>query len=154
MKRFRFPLRPVAVLRAHRQARAREAFAAAVHAYVQTEEHLGALQTRRRDLEVLMHDGRRETFHAADEISFWGAYRLVCAEEITAERAVIEARAKMEERRQQYMEAHRAVKVVEKLESKAREAYRLQTEREAQLELDELAGLRTARRMAEAAHSS
>jgi flagellar FliJ protein len=154
MKRFRFPLRPVAVLRAHRQARAREAFAASVHVYVQAEEQLGALHTRRQELEVVMHDGRRETFHAADEISFWGAYRLVCAEEIAAERVVIEARAKMEASRQQYMEAHRAVKVVEKLELKARGAYRQQVEREAQLELDELAGLRTARRMAEAAHSS
>ena len=35
MKRFRFPLRPVTVLRAHKELRAREAFAAAVHAYVQ-----------------------------------------------------------------------------------------------------------------------
>jgi flagellar FliJ protein len=154
MKRFRFPLRPVAVLRAHRQARAREAFAASVHAYVQAEESLAALHARRQELETVMHDGRRETFQAADEVSFWGAYRLVCAEEITGERAVIEARARMEESRQLYMEAHRAVKVVEKLEFKARQAHRLQAERESQLELDELAGLRIARRMAEAAHAS
>ena len=52
MKRFRFPLRPVAILRAHHQARAREAFAAAVHAYVTAEEGLAAMRRRRCELEA------------------------------------------------------------------------------------------------------
>jgi flagellar FliJ protein len=146
MKKFRFPLRPVAVLRAHRQARAREAFAAAVHVYVQAEESHAAVRARRESLAAVMHDGRRQTFHAADEVAFWAAYRRVCEEELVAERATIEARAAMEARRRDYLEAHRAVRVVEKLEQKARTVYRLATEREAQVELDELAGLRTARR--------
>ena len=148
MKRFRFPLRPVAVLRAHRQARAREAFAASVHTYVEAEEKLATLRAQLRELEAIMHDGRRASFRAADEVSFWGAYRLACTEELTAERLMIEARALMEERRQQYLECHRAVKVVEKLEQKARTNYRLETDRAAQVELDELAGFRVARRLA------
>ena len=40
------------------------------------------------------------------------------------------------------------MKVVDKLEQKARTTYRLETAREAQLELDELAGFRVARRLA------
>jgi len=148
MKRFHFPLRPVAVLRAHRQARAREAFAASVHAYVLPRKTWPSCTQRRGDPGAVMHDGRRETFKPADEISFCGAYRLVCEDEVKSERSVIEARAAMEERRQDYMEAHRAVKVVEKLELKARNEYRLETAREAQLELDELAGFRVARRLA------
>ena len=148
MKKFRFSLRPVAVLRAHRQALAREAFAAAVHAYVQAEEHLAGVRARREELGTAMHDGRRQNFKAADEIAFWGAYRRVCDEEVAAERALIDARARMEERRQAYMEAHRAVRIVEKLEQKARTVYRQEVERESQKELDEMGGFRVARRLA------
>jgi flagellar FliJ protein len=148
MKKFRFPLRPVAVLRAHRQARAREAFAASVHAYVEAEEHLAGVRSRRGELETFMHDGRRATFRAADEVAFWGAYRRVCEDEIGSERALIEARARMDGRRQEYMEAHRAVKIVEKLEQKARSGHRLEVERETQQEIDEMGGFRVARRLA------
>jgi flagellar FliJ protein len=148
MKKFRFPLRPVAVLRAHRQARAREAFAASVHAYVAAEENLAAIRARQAGLETVMHDGRRATFRAADEAAFWGAYRRVCEEVIVAERGLIEARTRMEERRQEYLEAHRAVRVVEKLEQKARRAHRQEGERESQQELDEMGGFRVARRLA------
>ena len=148
MKKFRFPLRPVAVLREHHQSRTREAFAAAVHTFVQAEESLAKKRHERQDLETVMHDGRRATFRAADEISFWDAYRRVCDEEIASERVVFEARNAMEESRQKYLEAHRAVKVIEKLEQKARTGHRLEVEREAQNESDELAGLRVARRLA------
>jgi flagellar export protein FliJ len=54
----------------------------------------------------------------------------------------------MDESRKIYLEAHRAVKVVENLELKARTEHRLEVEREAQLESDELAGLRVGRRLA------
>jgi flagellar FliJ protein len=148
MKKFRFPLRPVAVLREHEQARTREAFAATVHTFVQAEAKLTAKRAERRDLEVMMQDGRRVTFKAADEISFWDAYRRVCDGEIKCEQVVLAARTAMEESRQKYLEAHRAVKVVEKLEQKARTEHRLGVDREAQLESDELAGLRVARRLA------
>lgn len=150
MKRFFFPLRSVAVLRAHRQTQAREVFSAAVHRYVQAEEAQQRGAAQQRGLEEIISTGRRATFSAADEISFWGAYRAACAEQVAVERAVIEARAHMETRRLQYLEAHRAVKVIEQLEQKARVDYRRASERTAQNELDELAGLRSARRLAEA----
>lgn len=154
MKKFHFPLRPVAVLREHHQARTREIFASAVHAYVEAEAQMTAKRNERQDLETVMHDGRRATFRAADEISFWDAYRRVCDEEMKSEQALFVARAKMEECRQKYLEAHRAVKVVEKIEEKARTNHRLAVEREAQLESDELAGLRVARRLAASTVSS
>ena len=148
MKKFFFSLRSVAVLRAHRQARAQEIFAAAVHVYVQAEEAQQRVVAQQRALEGLIAMGRRATFSAADEITFWGAYRTACAEQVSAERAVIEARVTMEKRRADYLEAHRAVKVIEQLEQKARTDYRRASERSAQNELDELAGLRSARRLA------
>jgi|GEM_PF-481368 len=154
MKKFRFPLKPVAILREHRQARAREAFAAAVHVFVQAEECMAAKRGELRNLETVMQDGRRATFRAADEISFWDAYRRVCDEERQSEQVVREKRAAMEESRRNYLEAHRAVKVIEKLEQKARTEHRLEMEHEAQLETDEIAGMRVSRRSAASAHTS
>lgn len=146
MKKFRFPLRPVAVLRLHRQARAREFFATAAQVYVKAEEHLAGIRTQRSELETVMQDGRRESFRAADEVSFWGAYRQVCAAELESERKVIESRAAMEKCRDEYLIAHREVKVVEKLEQNARQRYRLEYDRMAQVELDEMASARFSRR--------
>ena len=154
MKKFRFPLRPVAILREHQQARTREVFATAVHNYVEAESRLSAKRAERQDLEAVMHDGRRATFKAADEISFWDAYRRVCDEEVKTEQAVREARTVMEDARQKYLEAHKAVKVVEKLEQKARTKHRQAVDREAQAESDEQAGLRVARRLAESTITS
>ena len=154
MKKFRFPLRPVAILREHEQARTREAFAAAVHNFVEAESRLAAKRAERHDLEAVMHDGRRATFKAADEISFWDVYRRLCDEELKTEQAVRDARTAMESSRQKYLEAHKAVKVVEKLEQKARTKHRQAADHEAQVESDELAGLRVARRLAESTVTS
>jgi flagellar FliJ protein len=148
MKRFHFPLRPVAILRAHQQARAREIFAAAVSEYGKAWDRLAALQARQRDLEARMQAGRRTIYRAADEVSALAAYHGTCTEVTKADQAVTAARAVMDERREQYLEAHRAVKVVDKLELKARTAYRQEVERESQIELDEMAGFRVARRLA------
>ncbi len=154
MKKFRFPLRPVVILREHHQARTREAFATAVRVFSEAGTQLDRKRDERRETETLMQNGRRETFRAADEISLWDAYRRICDGEKQAEQAVQAARAAMEESRQKYIEAHRAVKVVEKLEQKARTEHRLGAEREAQLESDELAGLRAGRRLAAATVST
>jgi flagellar FliJ protein len=53
---------------------------------------------------------------------------------------MIAARAEMEKRRSEYMEAHRRLEVVNRLETKARTVYRLASQREEQVEFDELAG--------------
>ncbi|MEO6995732.1 MAG: flagellar FliJ family protein [Lacunisphaera sp.] len=154
MKKFRFPLRPVAILREHHQARTREAFAVTVRAFAEAGAQLDRKREERREVETLMQHGRRATFRAADEISLWDAYRRICDGEKQAEQAVLTARTAMEETRQKYIEAHRAVKVVENLELKARTEHRLEVEHEAQLESDEFAGLRVGRRLAAATVSS
>lgn len=148
MKKFRFPLRPVAILREHRQARAREAFAARVQLLAAAEDALSARRAERGRMEILVNDGRRATFRPAEEVRLWEAYRRVCDEVVKAVGAVDEARSAMEASRKDYLEAHRAVKVIGKIELKARTEHRLGVEREAQLESDELAGMRVARRLA------
>jgi flagellar FliJ protein len=51
----------------------------------------------------------------------------------------------LETRRQAYIEANRAVKAIGRLESKAIDAYRVDTNRIQQAEFDEYAGRRAAR---------
>jgi len=142
MKRFRFPLRPVAVLRAHQELRAKEAFAAAVHVYVQAEAELAATRTRVARCEAELFASRRDRFDASVAAEAFAAYRAECTAETTAERIVFEKRAEMNQRRVDYLEAHRKLEVVNRLEQKARATHRLDTLREEQIELDDFASRR------------
>jgi flagellar FliJ protein len=146
MKRFRFPLRPVAVLRAHHELRAREAFAASVHVYVKSEEDLAATRRRVAQFEAALFAGRRELFSAAEEAHTLAGYRRECQLELEAERAVIAARDVMQKRRVEYLEAHRKLEVVKRLETKARAAHAAAVNREEQAEFDDFAGRQAARR--------
>ena len=148
MKKFRFPLQPVGVLRAHQELRAREIFAAAVHHYVQTEERLAALRKRVADLAEVLFHGRSNRFLAADAAALLRVYGGECNAVILVEREVIEARAAMQQRRSEYIEANRRLQTVKKLEEKARNTHRLEGLRAEQAELDELAGFRAFRQPA------
>lgn len=144
MKRFRFPLRSVGVLRAHQEMQARELFASAVHAYVQAEENLAGARARTAAFEAALSAGRRESYRAAEEANSLAAYRRECAAEIEAERAVFAARAEMQQCREKYVEAHRKLEAVQRLEEKARVSYRCEAHRVEQAEFDDFAGRRFA----------
>ncbi len=148
MKRFHFPLRPVAVIRAHKELRAREAFAAAVHAYVQTEERLATTRARVADMEQLLFAGRSDRFIAADAATLFRVYKTECHAELETEREVITARDTMNLRRTEYIEANRQLKIIHRLEEKARHKNRLENAKIEQNELDEFAGYRASRRPA------
>ncbi|HYC73156.1 MAG TPA: flagellar FliJ family protein [Opitutaceae bacterium] len=145
MKRFRFPLRPVATVRAHQRLKARELFAAAVHQYVQAEERLAAARARVAELEGVLFTGRTGTFLAADAAALLRVYRGECAAAMAAERETIEAREAMQARRRDYLEADRRLQVVNRLEDRARATHRADLLRAEQAELDELAGFRATR---------
>lgn len=142
MKRFRFPLRPVAVLRGHRETRAREAFATAVHLFVQAEEELGRTRVRMSALENALFSGREGRFRAAEAALLLEDYRRECAAEAECELRVSNARDEMHRRRDEYLEAHRALEVVQKLEEKARVTHRREIDRDEQAEADDFAGHR------------
>ena len=142
MKRFHFSLRPLATVRAHQEQRAREAFAAAVHVYVQAEENLARTRVRVADFERAVATSRRERFNPAIEAENLTAYRRECAVESEAERRVTAMREAMEKSRAAYIEAHRKLDVVHRLEEKARTDHRLALGREEQAEFDEFAGRR------------
>lgn len=146
MKRFRFPLRPVAVLRAHRELQAQEAFGAAVSKYVAAEKELAETRNRVAKYEAELSAGRRERFSAADEARALAAYRNECNAEAQAEKAMVAARETMNQRRIDYLEAHRKVEVVKRLEQDARTEHRLVTMREEQAEFDDFASRRTTQR--------
>ncbi len=148
MKKFRFPLQPVGVLRAHEELRAREQFALAVRHYVHAEERLAALRRRMADLADVLFHGRSGRFLAADAAALLRVYRGECQAVIEVEREVIEARDAMQQRRAGYIEANRRLKTVHQLEEKARAAHRLEGRRAEQAELDELAGFRAFRQPA------
>lgn len=142
MKRFRFPLRPVAILRAHQENRAREAFAAAVHSFVKSEEELARTRVRMRALEAELFSGREQTYRADQAALLFADYRRECGTEAEVERQTIAAREEMQQRRNDYLEAHRKVEVVQRLEEKARVVHRRETDREEQAEFDDFAGRR------------
>lgn len=146
MKKFRFPLRPVAVLRSHQELKAREAFAKAVHAYVLAEKRLAGVRAHMAELEAILFQGRRDRFSAGETAAFYRAYRAECATEVAAEREVIAARAEMQAKRAAYLEANRKVKVIQRLEDKARADHRRESDRAEQAEFDELASHRVLRR--------
>lgn len=146
MKRFRFPLRPVAILRAHQEMAAREAFATSVHAFMRTDQALTAARQRLRDLEAALTSGRSQRFSATTEVRALVAYRRECAAEVEAEKERRTAQEAMQRRRMEYLEAHRRLEVVRRLEEKARVAHRHETMREEQAEFDDFASRRFARR--------
>lgn len=145
MKRFRFPLRPVAILRAHHELRAREDFAAAARALAVSEQNLHAVRERICAFEAAIFASRSGSFSAGDGAQAFAAYRLECASEDAAERALASTRAILETRRAAYLEAHRKLEVVRRLETKARQLHGLELQRVEQAEFDEFAGQAHAR---------
>jgi flagellar FliJ protein len=146
MKRFRFTLRPVAIMRADSELRAREALAAALAAQGQTEERLGAARGRLADLEVVIRTSRRGIFRAAEGAAFGQAFRREWTAELEAQRQVALARAAVEKRREACIEANRNLQVITRLEEKARTVHQRELLRVEQGEIDEMAGQRASRR--------
>jgi hypothetical protein len=75
MKRFHFPLRSVAVLRAHKEVAAREALASSMRACAAAEERLGAVLGRMAEMERMRSAGRQVRFRPSDEAAYVMAYR-------------------------------------------------------------------------------
>jgi len=139
MKRFNFPLRPVA----HQELRAREALALSIRAYAESAERLAAARARVAEIESVMFASRRGRMRAADEAAFFQAYRRECAAEVEKQRLFLAARAELDRSREAFFEASRRVKTVERLEQRARESYRLEFLRSEQAGIDEIAGRRS-----------
>jgi len=137
MKKFRFPLRSVATVRALREQRARDVFSAAVHAYVGAEERVGEIRNRIAELEEVLRSQRVQTFRASDQVAFLQAHRRETLCETAAIKVAAQAKMEMERRRQEWLEARRDVRLLENLELKARGMHRRDLEHEEQSLLDD-----------------
>lgn len=142
MKRFRFSLQPVAILRAHREAQARDALAAAAGACTQAEEKLAEARARIAQFERTLAADRQRPFSGVEQAEALAAYRQERIAEGAAEQAVNAARATLQQRRAEYLEAHRNVELVKRLEQKARRLHGLECAREEQAAFDDLAARR------------
>lgn len=140
MKRFRFPMKSVATVRELGELRAREAFAQAIGALAKAEDALAEVRRRLEELREIVVAGRVEAFRPRDHVAFLEAYHSEHRNEIEARHGVVAAMNVVEKRRLDWLEARRALKLIQNFETRARTAHRAESERETQKELDELAG--------------
>jgi hypothetical protein len=139
MKRFHFSLRPIAVLRAHREARAMERFAVAVQTAAAAAHTEDTAHARVGASAVALARGRDGSFRATDEALRLVAHQRECSAEAAAVRARTEADAATAQSRHAYIAARRELEAVRRLEAKARTAHRLAAAREEQGAFDEFA---------------
>jgi flagellar biosynthesis chaperone FliJ len=137
MKRFRFPLRSVGVVRSAHEMRRREQLSAAIQAEAQAERARDAVRQELRELESVMAAARGTRFRATEQIAFLEAQRRLVDREREAAAALLKASEQREECRVAWLLARRDLRLVENLEQRARAAHRREEEREAQLALDD-----------------
>jgi len=139
MKRFKFSLQAVAVLRAHKQLKAQQAMSAAAEGVAKNEAQVAAAHARTSELETMISGARSGPFRPDLQISYLQAYGRERTAEAAAGKALDVARIELAKRRQSLLEAQKQAKVVSQLEVKARSDYRAATLRAEQTEIDERA---------------
>ncbi len=137
MKRYRFPLKSVATVRALAELRCRERFSAALQACVEMERQLAAIRATLAEFESNLRSGRAGKFRPADQAAYLSAFRAETVRATKTEGEVAAARKALEAARQVWLESRRDQRVIEKLEERSRQAYRYEVAREDQLALDE-----------------
>lgn len=145
MKRFCFPLKSVATVRALREQQAREAFAATVRAVNDAEAALARARARVVEIEEVLRTGRAQAFRAGEHAEFIAAYRQELVLEQKAIDAVVQARARMETARTGWLETRRNLQAIDNLQARARRRHQVESERAEQVALDEHAALRALR---------
>lgn len=137
MKRFQFPLKSVVVVREAREARARDAFISAVRALVLAESEVERIVAEKAAIEKVMLNERQLAFHAGEQAAFIRSHQRLVSRETEARAAVGRAEQVREQRRQEWMETRRDVRLIEKLRTSALGEYCREFEREAQKFLDD-----------------
>lgn len=139
MKRFRFPLAPLVVLRSEEERRASDAFAASLRAHAEAERALAAARARVTALSLSLTADRATPFSVRSAAAAMAQYGLECGREAEAATAVAQAAQQVLRRRGEYLAAHRAIEILARLEHAARRQYAAAWQREEQAEYDERA---------------
>jgi flagellar protein FliJ len=138
MKRFSFKLQKILRLRAFREEQCK----------IELEQALGALNLIENVIKataVKRHNAAAQRFADINEIGAWDAYilRLDQETERLMERAA-QAQLVVEEKREKYIEASRALKALEKLKEKRVNEYRKESANLEMAEIDDLTAARYA----------
>jgi len=139
MKRFRFPLRSVAVVRAHREMQAREALAMAIQDCSRAEERWSSASARVSALAGAIGASRARPRPARDEAASLQGFRRECLVEAEGQKQALASRAVVAQRRDAYFEARRQMEIVRRLEERARASHRAAMLHAEQVELEEIA---------------
>lgn len=145
MKRFRFPLRPVAVIRAHRELVAQQALGVATAALTAAETEVANCRNRLDTLNRAIAGSREGGLRVGLQVAALQAYKQEKAGEVAALKQQEQARAERARRHAVCVEAHRALKVVQKLEERARARHQAEMIRQEQSEIDERAAFAAVR---------
>ncbi len=137
MKKFRFSLRSVQTVRAIREMREREAFSFALKVHADAEAQVQKIKSDILRLEDLIRTKRGSIVIAAEQVSFLHEHGFLRDREKEAIASQEKARVKLDECRETWIVARRDMRVIENLEAKARQEYRLEFEREEQALLDD-----------------
>lgn len=136
MKKFRFRLAAVLRVRAHAETEAKNEFAAAAKARLEGERVVERIQTRRR--EVLSQAKQSlSDLRALDQL-----LHALDLQEAEAKSALSILLQEEEAAHQRWLHARKELQSLERLRERDLEAYKLESDRRAQRELDEWAVLR------------
>lgn len=137
MKKFRFSLRSVETVRALKEMRAREAFSNALQEHARAQQTLEHVKSDIRALEELLLEERSGALRAPYQGAYIRAHELSLDRQTEAENTCQEKAKLLDARREEWVLARRDLRVIENLESKARQEFRKEYEREEQALLDD-----------------
>jgi flagellar export protein FliJ len=139
MKRFRFPLQPVATLRDRQEMLARQQFARAVQEAARCAAALDDATARVDALVAALLDGRAGRHGGAVHAAHLAAHQLEVQAAARAAAALAAAEHARETARQRWLEARLQVRLIENLRERARTRHLAETFRAEQVQLDERA---------------
>jgi len=117
--------------------RAREAFGLALKAHSDAQAQVQKIKSDIILLEELMRTKRGAFVNAAEQVSFLHEHHFQREREKEATAALEKTRVKMDECRETWIVARRDMRVIDNLETKARQEYRIEFEREEQAIMDD-----------------
>ena len=145
MKRFRFRLESIRALRDVAERKAREGFGLAQQQVVLAEQAVQAAEVRRSELNTAITGARAGSFRPADQVAGLAALTQSEREVAEAGRRLGETEKARDLSREGWLNARRALQVMQKLEERARLAHREAADKAEQTLLDEIASMTLAR---------
>lgn len=142
MKKFRFNLQTVVMLRDHRERLAKEILASYIAAHQRTVDQHRAATAHLAEASASVQSSRAGAFNPGEQAHLILGLRAAGESERAAADEVTKAAAEVSKWRDSYVVAHRNVEVIRKLETKARAHHRYESERETQNTYDDFAARR------------